>query len=269
MEAVTPPRNLVPDAGVGCRAPFAGPVVGMGVGVIAPYDFALDRELWRWVSEDVTLHLIRTAYSPLPVTVEQAEVIGDKDAVAQCTKDLIAVEPKVVAYACTSGSFVAGRAGERALVSSMLGAGAAAAVTTSGALVEALSALGVSLLAVATPYDAAVTARLHDFLEETGVRVTGSAHLGRSGRIWTVPYAVTAALVRDAAAAGGEAVFVSCTNLPTYDIVAPLEAELGIPVLTANQVTMWACLRRIGAAAVGPGQSLLGADVPVRQRGPA
>jgi len=112
---------------------------------------------------------------------------------------------------------------------------------------------------VATPYDAAVTARLHDFLEESGVRVTGSAHLGLSGRIWTVPYAVTAALVRDVAAARCEAVFVSCTNLPTYDIVAPLEAELGIPVLTANQVTMWAGLRRIGRLAVGPGQALVAA----------
>lgn len=249
MDAVTPSRSPVP----------VGPVVGVGVGVVAPYDFALDRELWRWTPEDVTLHLIRTAYSPLPVTVEQAEFLGDRDAVAQCTKDLMVVEPRVMAYACTSGSFVAGRAGERALVASMRDAGAVAAVTTSGALVEALTALGVTSLAVATPYDAAVTARLHDFLEETGVRVTGSAHLGLSGRIWTVPYAVTAALVRDVAAAGCEAVFVSCTNLPTYDIVAPLEAELGIPVLTANQVTMWAGLRRIGRLAVGPGQALVAA----------
>jgi maleate isomerase len=162
-----------------------------------------------------------------------------------------------MAYACTSGSFVAGRAGERALVSCMVESGAEAAVTTSGALVEALSQLGVTRLGVATPYDAAVTARLHDFLEESGVRTTGSAHLGLTERIWTVPYAVTAALVRDVAAAGCDAVFVSCTNLPTYDIIAPLEAELGIPVLTANQVTMWAGLRRVDLAAVGPGQSLL------------
>lgn len=270
MEPVTSPRDLVSDAtsdpGAASRAPFVGPAVGVGVGVAAPYDFALDRELWRWVPRDATLHLIRTAYSPLPVTVEQAELIGDIAAVAQCTKDLIAVEPKVMAYACTSGSFVAGRAGERALVASMLESGALAAVTTSGALVEALSSLGVTRLAVATPYDAAVTARLHDFLEETGVSITRSAHLGLSGRIWTVPYAVTAALVRDVAASGCEAVFVSCTNLPTYDIVAPLEAELGIPVLTANQVTMWASLRRVGLAAVGPGQSLPHSDSPVRQR---
>lgn len=234
-------------------------MVSTGVGVVVPYDFALDRELWRWTPEDVTLHVTRTPFSPLSVTVEQAQVIGAPDALARCTKDIAAVEPAVVAYACTSGSFVNGREGERALVSSMLGAGAVAAVTTSGALVEALSALGVTRLAVATPYDAAVTARLHAFLEEAGTKVTGSVHLGLSGRIWTVPYTVTAALVRDAAAVGGEAVFVSCTNLPTYDVIAPLETELGIPVLTANQVTMWACLRRIGRAAVGPDQALVGA----------
>jgi maleate isomerase len=273
MEVVTAPRNLVPgaisDAGAGSRAPFVGPVVGVRVGVVVPYDFALDRELWRWVPEDVSLHLARTAYSPLPVTVEQAESIGDIAAVARCTKNLIAVEPEVVAYACTSGSFVAGRAGERALVSSMLESGASSAVTTSGGLVEALSYLGITRLAVATPYDAAVTARLHGFLEEGGASVIRSAHLGLSGRIWTVPYAVTAALVRDVAAESCEAVFVSCTNLPTYDTIAPLEAELGIPVLTANQVTMWACMRRIGSAAVGPGQSLLGSDSPVQQRGSA
>src|SRR5829696_8391887 len=143
MLSVTSPRHPVPgvtsDTGAASRAPFVGPVVGVGVGVIAPYDFALDRELWRWVPGEATLHLIRTAYSPLPVTVEQAELVGDTHEVAQCTKALIAVEPAVMAYACTSGSFVSGCAAERALVSSMLEAGALAAVTTSGALVEALS----------------------------------------------------------------------------------------------------------------------------------
>lgn len=270
MLSVTFSRDLVPgatsDTDAASRAPSVGPVASVGVGVVAPYDFALDRELWRWVPAEATLHLIRTVYSPLPVTVEQAELVGDTVEVAQCTKALIGIEPKIVAYACTSGSFVAGRAGERALVSSMLESGASAAVTTSGALVEALSHLGVTQLGVATPYDAAVTARLHDFLEETGVSVTRSAHLGLSERIWTVPYATTAALVRDVVASGCEAVFVSCTNLPTYDIIAPLEAELGIPVLTANQVTMWASLRRVDLAAIGPGQSLLHSDSPAQQR---
>ncbi len=40
-------------------------------------------------------------------------------------------------------------------------------------------------------------------------------------------------------------------------MIADLEAELGKPVLTANQVTMWAALRVLGRKAVGAGQQLL------------
>jgi maleate isomerase len=68
---------------------------------------------------------------------------------------------------------------------------------------------------------------------------------------------VTAKLVRDTDRPDAEAVFISCTNLPTYDVIAPLEAELGKPVLTANQVTMWSALTLAGRKAVGPGQQLL------------
>jgi len=233
------------------------PIGTTGVGVVAPYDFALDRELWRWVPDDVTLHLTRTQYSPLPVTVEQAEQISDTAEAAQCTQDLVTVGPAAVAFACTSGSFVGGRAGERALVDAMEQAGAPAAVTTSGALLEALARLEVTRVGIATPYDEAVTARLHDFLGEAGVTVTGSTHLGLSERIWAVPYAETMDLVREVASSGCQAVFVSCTNLPTFDIIGPLENELGLPVLTANQVTMWAALGRAGTSAVAPGQRLL------------
>ena len=63
-----------------------------------------------------------------------------------------------------------------------------------------------------------------------------------------------------------DALFISCTNLPTYDVIPQLEAELRMPVLSANQVTMWAALRAMGERAVGPYQALL--DLAAR-RGPA
>lgn len=53
-----------------------------------------------------------------------------------------------------------------------------------------------------------------------------------------------------------QAIFVSCTNLRTYDIVAPLEQMLGKPILTANQLTMWACLGRMELPMMGPGRWL-------------
>ena len=44
-----------------------------------------------------------------------------------------------------------------------------------------------------------------------------------------------------------EAIFLSCTNLNTYDVLAEIEARAGKPVLSANQVTLWAALRALGA----------------------
>ena len=237
--------------------PVGTPVGSVGIGVVAPYDFALDRELWRWAPEAATLHLTRTPYAPLPVSLEQATLVGDPEVVARCTTELLAVEPRVVAYACTSGSFIRRRVGQEALVASMVAVGAPAAVTTSGALVQALQHLGARKVAVATPYDGTISRGLSAFLEEAGLAVTGMQRLGLEGRIGTVPYAVTLDLVRRAFSPECDAVFISCTNLPTYDIIATLETELGVPVLTANQVTMWAALRAAGLAAVGPGQRLL------------
>lgn len=239
------------------NVPDEAPVGRVRVGVITPYDFALDRELWRWVPDEVTLHLTRTPHAPLPVSLEQATVVGEPDIVAQCTQDLIAVRPDVVAYACTSGSFIRRRAGERALVASMETAGAPQAVTTSGALVEALEFLDIDRVAVATPYDELISQGLSSFLEEAGVTVTRMQHLGLEGRIWTVSYADTVAMVRRTFTPDGRAVFISCTNLATFDLIAPLEAELGVPVLTANQVTLWSALRAVGVEAQGPGQQLL------------
>jgi maleate isomerase len=206
------------------------PLEQTGIGVVVPYDFALDRELWRWVPDDISLHLTRMPYAPLAATMDMAIHISDPELVANAATEVKAVSPLVTAYACTSGSFVGGLAGETALVAAMTAAGAPAAVTTAG---------------------------LSSYLAEASIDVVAAAGLGLTSDIWTVPYDVTAKLVRDTDCPDAEAVFISCTNLPTYDVIAPLEAELGKPVLTANQVTMWAALTMAGRKAVGPGQQLL------------
>jgi len=159
----------------------------VGIGVVVPYDFALDRELWRWTPERVALHLTRTPYEDIPVGVDQALTIGDVATVAEATRSVRLVEPAVIAYGCTSGSFVTGREGEAALRDAMVAAGARRAVSTSGALVRAIETLGIGSMAVVTPYPDAVGARLETFLAETGVKVTGTRNMGLTGRIWTAP----------------------------------------------------------------------------------
>ncbi len=232
------------------------------IGIVTPYDFALDRELWRWVPDTLDLLLTRTPYEPLTVTVEMARRVGDPAVVTEATLALTTPAPAVVGYACTSGSFVAGRAGERALVDAMLATGVPAAVTTSGAVVSALRALGAGRVAVATPYDEAITGLLVAFLAESGIAVTRADHLGLDSAIWAVPREVTLELVRRAWTDDCDAVFVSCTNLATYDVIPVLEEELGVPVVSANQATMWAAVSLAGLSAQGEGQRLLQEGVP-------
>ncbi|MGV0660648.1 maleate cis-trans isomerase family protein [Mycolicibacterium pulveris] len=233
------------------------PLQQVGIGVVTPYDFALDRELWRWVPNDVSLYVTRLRYAPLPVTVDMAVHVSDADNVVAGAANVLAVSPMVTAYACTAGSFVRGMAGEAALVAAMQAAGAPAAVTTSGSMLAALKHLGVHRVATVTPYTADLTVGLTSYLMEAGLEVVATSGLGLTARIWSVPYEKTVELVRSTDVPEAEAIVISCTNLPTYDLIVSLEAELRKPVVTANQVTMWAALRVAGRKAVGPGQRLL------------
>lgn len=228
-----------------------------GVGVVAPFDFALDRELWRWAPDDVSLYLTRLPFVPVPVTIEMAAALSDHETVSRATRDVLAPEPLAVAFACASGSFVHGAEGERMLAQSILSAGAPAATTTSGALVESLALLDIRRVAVVTPYIDSVTERLLSFLGEHGVETVSSVGLGLLNHIWKVGYSEVVAAVSAVDRPEAEAVFISCTNVPTYDIIAPLERMLGKPVLTANQVTICSALRSMGSQAIGAGQWLV------------
>lgn len=236
---------------------LVGPAMPVRVGIVVPHDMALDGELWRWVPKGVTLHFTREALVPLPVTVEMAMLIGDPTAIAQCVADLITIEPSVVAYGCTSGSFANGILGENHLVDSMEAAGAAKALTTSGALLAAIQHLGARRVSIATPYDEPMTLLLDEYLQQAGIEVAGKACLGLHEKIWDVGYATTTRLIRKADRPDAEAIVVSCTNLPTYDLIAPMERQLGKPIVTANQATMWGALRALNKHAIGPGQALM------------
>lgn len=235
--------------------PFTeGPLAQRGIGIIAPFDLALERELWRWVPAEVSLHLARTPYEPVPVSLDMAHLVSNSQHVHAATRDVLHVEPEVVAYLCSSGSFVNGVDGERELRKVICGAGAADAVTTSGALAEVVGQLDIRRIALVTPYVEDLSRKQHDFLDELGVETVSSAHLGLGGGIWRVGYRTIAEHILAADHPDAEAIFVSCTNLPTYDLIEPLEKWLDKPVFTANQLTMWACLVRMNLPIVGPGR---------------
>lgn len=226
-------------------APDQGP---RGIGVVAPHDLVLDEELRKWLPhrDAPPMFTTRTPHINVPVGVGMASQLSEREVLTAATRELVVANPAVTVFACTSASFIDGLAGERRCREAMLAGGANETITTSGAMLEALQALEIERVAVVTPYDEETTARLIDFLGEAGIKTVACGCLGMDSNIFRVTPAAVANLIRATNCDEAQAVFVSCTNLRTKEIIRPLERELGKPVVSANQATMWAALRAVG-----------------------
>jgi maleate cis-trans isomerase len=42
--------------------------------------------------------------------------------------------------------------------------------------------------------------------------------------------------------------FLSCTNTRMIEAIDPLEQDLDKPVISSNQATLWACLKKLGTS---------------------
>ncbi len=153
----------------------------------------------------------------------------------------------VVGYACTSGTTLIGAGRVRELVTRAAGTRAVTDPLTA-ALAQCHS-LGVARLGIISPYIASVAEPIRAAFEAGGIAVPDTLSFGeqveaRVARIAPASIAEAArALVRRSKL---DAVFLSCTNLRTLDILAPLTQELGLPVLSSNQ-----CLAAHMAALAG------------------
>jgi maleate isomerase len=160
-----------------------------------------------------------------------------------------------VGYGCTSGTAQIG-AGE---VAALVRAGVEVPAVTDPltALVAACGALGVRRLAFLSPYVASVSDRLRGALAGDGIAcpVFGSFEEAEEARVVRITPGALIGAARDLVARGEvEAVFLSCTNLQTRAVIAQIEAEVGLPCLSSNQVLAWHMARLAGVSAVVPGR---------------
>src|SRR5438128_2519732 len=82
--------------------------------------------------------------------------------------------------------------------------------------------------------------------EASGIKVTDVRALNLDRDFGTVPASEAYRLARRADGPGADGVFIACTALPTLPVIEHLEEDLGKPVITANQATMWEALRLSG-----------------------
>jgi maleate cis-trans isomerase len=195
---------------------------------------------------------IGAAVTRLPLRgSSEAELLAMVAALEPAAQLLLDARVDVLAFHCTAVSTfapqMAAEIGRR--IGAVTGAGGPRAFATADAILAALAALGARRVALVTPYIDPVHQREIAWLEAHGIAVAGGDRMGidTNAEMARIPQAEIAARTRRAVAAcrGAEACFISCTAIRSAGIVAALEAELGLPVLTSNQALVWHALRML------------------------
>lgn len=205
---------------------------------------------------------VRAYVTRLPLVGSTPEdlqaMVGGLDAATDLLGD---AAPDVIAFHCTAATTVEPGAGA-AISGRITARTGTVAFATSQALLAALDALGARRLALLTPYTTVPHTLEQRFLEAHGAEVVTEEALGlnTNTEMAAVPPDELADLVLRHGDSGADAFVLSCTALRSGGIVEALEARLGRPVLTSNQVTAWYAAR-VGGVADPSGVGVL-AELP-------
>lgn len=209
------------------------------------------------LASDIRLDLVHTDIGEDAHRVDALRRMGAAERLAEGVEALRLTGAEAVVWACTSGSFVYGWEGAHEQVRTLARTAGMPASSTSFAFVHAVRELRVRRVAVGATYPDDVADLFAQFLTAGGAEVAAVRDCGiiTAAEVGTWGEAEVFALAKEANTEEAEAVLLPDTALHTAAHIPALEAELGKPVLTANQVTVWEALRltdrRVNAPALG------------------
>ncbi|WP_320775284.1 decarboxylase [Streptomyces sp. CRN 30] len=209
------------------------------------------------LGSDIRLVLIHTDIGEDAHREDALRELGTPERLAASAEELRLSGAEAVVWACTSGSFVYGWEGAHEQVRGLARAAGLPASSTSFGFVHAAREVGARRVAIAATYPEDVAALFAAFLKDAGLEAVSV----RAAGVVTAAEAASwdgervLALARAADHPDADAVLVPDTALHTASHLKTLEAALGKPVLTANQVTVWEALRladrRVNAPQLG------------------
>jgi maleate isomerase len=139
-------------------------------------------------------------------------------------------------------------------------------VSSAGALVTALRALGARRIGLVMPYLAPIARLVVDYLSAEGLDVVAwtALEVADNAEVGCIPGDRVRAAARGLDLTGADALVISaCVQMPSLDLVAEAEAELGLPVLSAATAGAFTLLDGLGLPVELPGAGRLLAPVTV------
>jgi maleate isomerase len=173
-----------------------------------------------------------------------AELAAMLDGLEPATRLLADARVDLMVFHCTAVSTSSPALGA-GIASQMTAVSGIPATSTGDALVAALRALSARRVVLLSPYLEGPHRREVEFLTWHGFDVVADAALGidTNAEMATLHPRELFDFALGHRHPDADAYLVSCTALRSAEIIEPLEAELGRPVVTSNQAMAWHALR--------------------------
>ncbi len=227
--------------------------------IIAHSNTTMEPEFQSLAPEGVSVHTSRVAIGER--SKEGLRVGGDR--LGSAAQLLAEVNAKAIGYACTAVNILAGPEEDLVQASRVSEICGCPAIPASIAIAEALRALDVRRIAIATVCPDDVNIAIAEYWTGLGFEVLniGGLDLG-GGRKPVEPIsdkpisqqglqtdAVVYNMARAVHSKGAEAVVVSGANLRSASIASAFESDFGVPLVSSGLATIWACLQASGIRA--------------------
>ncbi|NPV89957.1 MAG: maleate cis-trans isomerase [Firmicutes bacterium] len=217
----------------------------MRIGLMVPAsNTTIESELWRMVPSGVSVHTARMLLGK----VNEEDLIKMEEHVETAARELANADVDIIAFGCTTGSLVKGKGYDEQISDKIASITGIPAVTTSTAVLDALHSLDVKKVGVVTPYIDELNKLEKAFLKANGINVVEIKGLELLDNIdigKQEPY-IPYKLVKSLTMAECDGFFISCTNFRSIEIIEMLEGEIKKPVISSNQATLAAILKKGG-----------------------
>jgi len=211
------------------------------LGLIVPsWNTAMEYECWQLAPEGVSIHSSRIAH-----TDDTDEAFLHMVEIAPEAAQLLAhAKVQAICFGCTGASFI--RTGiDEEVIKNIEAATKTPTTTTSTAIQEALTHLGIKSVAIASPYPEPMNELLAKFLRHYGFTVVSQRGLNVECPAFLPPESAYQ-VAREADRKEADGIVISCTNFRSMEVIERLEKELGKPVISSNTASMWKLLQLAG-----------------------
>ncbi|WP_227767328.1 maleate cis-trans isomerase family protein [Zhaonella formicivorans] len=217
------------------------------LGLIVPSsNSVMEVDFYRNLPEDITLHVAR-------MYLYDTTVAGEEEMLdvhfPKALSDLATVVPDAVVFGCTSAGALRGNAYDAKLCEKITEVAKCPSISVIASVRKAIEKLKLHKVAVITPYIEALNQRIKASLEADGVEVAAIHGLGidHNHSIGMVkPEEIFQFTMEKVQGLTVDGVFLSCTNFRAMEVYKELQAKLGLPVITSNQVALEAALEVLG-----------------------